>query len=115
MGCMSGSYSVRCYHPVYYLSLLMCPGPSGLWGLSTLLITSVPAYFITKLQYTIFEKRLAVSDKKISLMQEAVQSIFMIKVMAAERFWYKRIRDVRDLEFRRLTQARMLGFISGML
>jgi ABC-type multidrug transport system fused ATPase/permease subunit len=90
-------------------------GPSGLWGLSALLITSIPAYFITKLQYKIFEKRLAVSDKKLTLLQEAIQSISQIKVTATERFWYARIRDIRNVEFERLTQARILGFIAGML
>jgi ABC-type bacteriocin/lantibiotic exporter with double-glycine peptidase domain len=90
-------------------------GTSGLWGLSTLLITSVPAYFITQYQYKIFEKRLDVSDRKTKLMQEAIQAIGMIKMMAAERWWYRRIKTVRDEEFRRLVQARLLGFVSGML
>jgi hypothetical protein len=48
-------------------------------------------------------------------MQEAVQAISMIKMMAAERFWFGRINEVRDREFKRLTQARLLGFISGFL
>jgi ABC-type bacteriocin/lantibiotic exporter with double-glycine peptidase domain len=91
------------------------PGPSGLWGLSSLVLTSVPAFYITKYQYKIFEKRLAVSDKKISLMQECIQAISMVKFMAAERFWFKRIKTVQDEEFMRLTQARLLGFLSGLL
>jgi ABC-type bacteriocin/lantibiotic exporter with double-glycine peptidase domain len=84
-------------------------------GLATLILTLPPAYFITKLEYNIFEKRLAVKDEKISLMQEAVQAISMIKMMAAERFWFGRINEVRDREFKRLTQARLLGFVSGFL
>ena len=75
----------------------------------------MPAYFITKLEYRIFEKRLAISDQKTSLMQEAIQAISMIKMMAAEKFWYDRIKNVRDREFARLTQARMLGFVAGLL
>jgi hypothetical protein len=48
-------------------------------------------------------------------MQEAVQAISMIKMMATERFWYKRINKVRDQEFKYLIQARLIGFASGLL
>jgi ABC-type bacteriocin/lantibiotic exporter with double-glycine peptidase domain len=95
--------------------MLKSSGTSGLWGLATLLISSIPAYMITQLQYKIFEKRLEVKDKKISLMQEAVQAISMIKMMATELFWFRRIKKVRDLEFKRLIQARLLGLLSGLL
>ena len=91
------------------------PGPSGLWGLATLLFTCPPAYLITKYQFKVFEKRLTIKDEKISLMQEAIQAISMIKMMAAERFWFTRIKEVRDREFTRLIQARILGFMSGLL
>lgn len=90
-------------------------GPSGFYGLSTLAITLPPAYVVTKLQYKLFEKRLALSDEKLSLMQEAIQAISMIKMMAAERFWYKRIKEVREREFSKLMQARLLGTVSGLL
>ncbi len=93
----------------------MTSGPSGFYGLATLAITFPPAYFITRLQYRIFEKRLAVKGEKISLMQEAVQAISMIKMLATERFWYKRVNEVRDREFKRLIQARLLGAVSGLL
>lgn len=86
-----------------------------MWGLSTLLITSGPAYLLTKLQYKLYEKQLAISDQKLTLMQEAIQAISMIKITNAQEFWYNRIKNVRDLEFRRLLQARILGFISGIL
>lgn len=90
-------------------------GPSGFYGLATLAITLPPAYVVTKLQYKLFEKRLALSDEKLSLMQEAIQAISMIKMMAAERFWYKRIKEVREREFSKLMQARLLGTVSGLL
>jgi hypothetical protein len=48
-------------------------------------------------------------------MQEAVQAISMIKMMASERYWYGRINEVRDREFKRLIQARLLGALSGLL
>jgi hypothetical protein len=48
-------------------------------------------------------------------MQEAVQAISMIKMMAAELFWFRRIKKVRDLEFKWLIQARLLGLLSGFL
>ena len=62
-----------------------------------------------------FEKRLELKDQKITLMQEAIQAISMIKMMAAERFWFKRIKNVRDKEFTRWIQARLLGNLSGLL
>lgn len=80
-----------------------------------MLLTGIPAYFITKIEYKIFEKRLEVKDEKISLMQEAVQAISMIKMMAAEKFWFKRIKDVRDREFAKVIQARLVGALSGFL
>ena len=102
------SRSIR-HHP------LICAGPSGFYGLATLILTLPPAYLVTKLQYKLFEKRLAISDEKLSLMQEAIQAISMIKMMAAERFWFTRIREVREREFRKLVHARLLGAISGLL
>ena len=96
-----------------YIWILL--GPSGFYGLATLAVTFPPAYLLTRIQYKLFEKRLAINDEKISLMQEAVQAISMIKMMAAERFWYKRINDVRNKEFTKMAQARLLGFLSGLL
>jgi ABC-type bacteriocin/lantibiotic exporter with double-glycine peptidase domain len=90
-------------------------GPSGFYGLATLAVTLPPAYVVTKLQYKLFEKRLAISDEKLSLMQEAIQAISMIKMMAAERFWFKRVKEVREREFSKLIQARLLGTLSGLL
>jgi ABC-type bacteriocin/lantibiotic exporter with double-glycine peptidase domain len=90
-------------------------GPSGFYGLATIIITFPPAYILTKLEYKCFEKRLEVKDEKISLMQEAVQAISMIKMMAAEKFWYNRINEVRDREFKRMVQANLLGSLSGLL
>ena len=90
-------------------------GPSGFIGLSTLLFTFPPAYLLTKLQYRVYEERLSINDEKISLMQEAIQAISMIKMMAAERFWYQRINEVRDREFTRMIQARIIGFLSALL
>jgi hypothetical protein len=48
-------------------------------------------------------------------MQEVIQAISMVKIINAEKFWYDRIKSVRDLEFNRLIEARLLGFVSGML
>ncbi|OXH51675.1 ABC transporter ABCC.6 [Cryptococcus neoformans] len=90
-------------------------GPSGLWGLSTLILTCPSAYLLTKWEYSVFEKRLAIRDERVSLMQEAVQAISMIKMMATERFWYRRINNVREREFKKLIQAQVLGYISGLL
>lgn len=86
-----------------------------MWGLSTQLLTLTPAFFLTTAEYKVFEKRLTRKDDKITLMQEAIQAISMIKLMAAERFWFDRIEAVRDQEFKYLTQAKLLGFVSAML
>ena len=86
-----------------------------MWGLATLIFTCPPAYLLTQLQYRIFEKRLAISDQRISLLQEAIQAISMIKMMAAEKFWFGRIKTIRDREFRKYTQARLIGFLSSLL
>jgi ABC-type bacteriocin/lantibiotic exporter with double-glycine peptidase domain len=48
-------------------------------------------------------------------MQEAIQAISMIKTMAAEKFWFTRIKTVRDKEFSKMTQARLIGIVSGVL
>ncbi|ADV22353.1 ABC transporter ABCC.6, putative [Cryptococcus gattii WM276] len=90
-------------------------GPSGLCGLSTLILTCPPAYLLTRWEYSVFEKRLAIRDERVSLMQEAVQAISMIKMMATERFWYRRINRVREREFKKLIQAQVLGYISVLL
>jgi len=39
----------------------------------------------------------------------------MIKMMAAERFWFDRINKVRNEKVKRLTQASLLGLASSLL
>lgn len=95
--------------------MVLIQGSSGLWGLSTLLLTLPPSYLMTKLEYKIFEKELAVKDEKMSLLQEVVQAVTLIKLMAKEEYWYNKINSVREKEIRRLIQARMVGAISGLL
>lgn len=48
-------------------------------------------------------------------MQEAIQAISMIKMMAAEKFWYRRISEVRDREFKMWFKASLLGSASSLL
>jgi ABC-type bacteriocin/lantibiotic exporter with double-glycine peptidase domain len=75
----------------------------------------MPAYFLTRLEYTLFEKELQVKDEKVSLLQETIQAISMIKMMATERYWYGRVSSVRDREYAILIRARLVGAISGFL
>nr|XP_019009148.1 ABC transporter ABCC.6 [Kwoniella pini CBS 10737]OCF47929.1 ABC transporter ABCC.6 [Kwoniella pini CBS 10737] len=96
-----------------YIWMLL--GPSGMWGFATLIFTCPPAYFLTKWEYQVFEKRLAIRDERVSLMQEAIQAISMIKMMATEKFWFKRINDVRKREFKKLISASLIGFTSSLL
>lgn len=90
-------------------------GQSGLWGLCALIATNLPAYCITKAQYKVSEKRLAISDERMGLMQEVVQAISMIKMMAAESFWSRRISEVRDRELKQWLKARLLEVLTGVL
>ncbi|WRT69478.1 uncharacterized protein IL334_006464 [Kwoniella shivajii] len=96
-----------------YIWLLL--GPSGMWGFATLIFTCPPAYFLTKKEYEVFEKRLAIRDERVGLMQEAIQAILMIKMMATEKFWFRRISEVRKREFKKLVLAQMLGYASSLL
>jgi len=102
------------HHPVVGKSKLTA-GSSGFYGLATIVITFPPAYILTKLEYKCFEQQLQIKDEKISLMQEAIQAISMIKMMAAEKFWYNRINKVRDRQFQKTIQANLLGTFSGLL
>nr|XP_019043278.1 ABC transporter ABCC.6 [Kwoniella bestiolae CBS 10118]OCF22208.1 ABC transporter ABCC.6 [Kwoniella bestiolae CBS 10118] len=90
-------------------------GPSGMWGFATLIFTCPPAYFLTKWEYQVFEKRLAIRDERVSLMQEAIQAISMIKMMATEKFWFKRISSVRKREFDKMILAQVIGYFSSLL
>lgn len=90
-------------------------GYSGFIGLATLLLTFTPAYILTRLEYKLFEKELAIKDEKVSLLQETIQAISMIKMMATEGYWYRRVNGVRDREYAVLIRARLLGAVSGFL
>lgn len=80
-----------------------------------LLVCSIPAYCLTKLEYRILQRITEAKDKRVTLMQEAIQAILMIKLMAAEHFWYKRIQVPRNEQFKQMTQARLVGALSGLL
>ena len=90
-------------------------GWSGAVGLSTLVLTFAPAYTLTKLEYKRFSVEVSIKDERISLMQEVTQAISMIKEMALERYWFDRISKVRDREFDRLVQARLIRALSTLL
>jgi len=90
-------------------------GWSGAVGLSTLVLTFAPAYTLTKLEYKRFSAEVSIKDERISLMQEVTQAISMIKEMTLERYWFDRISKVRDREFDRLVQARLIRALSTLL
>jgi ABC-type bacteriocin/lantibiotic exporter with double-glycine peptidase domain len=56
-----------------------------------------------------------VGDKRVSLLQEAIQTMSMIKMTASEAFWYRRLDLVRQEEFRLQFRARLLSTASGLL
>ncbi|KAL7420090.1 hypothetical protein Q5752_005055 [Cryptotrichosporon argae] len=90
-------------------------GWSGAAGLATVALIYPLAYLLSRWQYRLSDKQLALSDKKLGLMQEAIQAISMIKMMAAEWFWYRRISDVRNEQFRYDIYARALGTCAALL
>lgn len=61
-----------------------------------------------------FAKQLKFSDQNIGLMQELIQAIQMAKITVTERFWYRRVKTVKDTETKRLVQAKAFSFISAL-
>lgn len=90
-------------------------GPSGLWGLLMSLVIYPPAYVLSRWQYRVFQAFVAVGDKRVSLLQEAIQTISMIKMTASEVFWYGRLDVVRQEAFRLQLRSRLLSTASGLL
>lgn len=90
-------------------------GTSGLWGIASLLFTLPPTYLLSRWEYTLVNQELRLLDKRIGLMQEMVQAIQMIKMMASERFWFKRVQGVRDAEYEKFYKARLINFSSALI
>ena len=90
-------------------------GTSGLWGVTLSLLIYPPAYILSQWQYQIFKAFVAVGDKRVSLLQEAIQTMSMIKMTASEAFWYKRLDKVRQEEFRLQLRSRLVSTASGLL
>ena len=57
----------------------------------------------------------AVMDERMSLMEEAIQAISMIKMMAAEAFWHRRIMTIRNREFSMQFKLKLLSLVTGLL
>jgi ABC-type bacteriocin/lantibiotic exporter with double-glycine peptidase domain len=81
--------------------------------LSTLIYP--PAYLLSKWQYRMFKKKVALGDKRVSLVQEAIQTISMIKMTASEAFWYKRLDGIRQQEYWLQLKARMVSTATGLI
>jgi hypothetical protein len=90
-------------------------GPSGLLGVTLSLLIYPPAYLLSQWQYRIFKAFVAVGDKRVSILQGALQTISMIKMTASEAFWYKRMDRVRQEEFRLQLKSRLVSTASGLL
>lgn len=54
-------------------------------------------------------------DKRVSLVQEAIQTISMIKMTASEAFWYGRLDGFRQKEFWLQLKARLVSTVTGLL
>ena len=80
-----------------------------------MIFTAIPGVFLARLEYRIRTKLGVVRDERMSLMQEAIQAISIIKMMAAEAFWHRRIMTVRDREFAIEFRLKLLSLISGLL
>lgn len=90
-------------------------GPSGLWGVAFSFVTYPFAYLLVRKEYQLTEARKETADERVSLLQEALQTISMIKMMASERFWFNRLDEVQQKGFRLSLQYRLLSAASGML
>lgn len=99
-----------CKYQVAHLS-----GPSGLWGIAFSFVTYPLAYLLARWEYQVYESVKINADKRISLLQEALQTVTMIKMMASERFWFGRLNDVRQEGFRISAKARLISALSGLL
>lgn len=90
-------------------------GPSAIFGLLTILITSPLAYFFTKLEYKMLQKGVIIADKQNSLLQEMVQAISMIKLMSSERFWYNRLRSIKEEEMHNSLKVQLISGLSSLI
>lgn len=97
---------------LYIWSLL---GTSGLWGLASLLVTTVPAYYLTKWQLRVYNQQIVMDDLRVKSMQEVVHGIGSIKTAANELFWHKRICDIRSKEYKLKFKATLIGLVSSTL
>jgi ABC-type bacteriocin/lantibiotic exporter with double-glycine peptidase domain len=84
-------------------------------GLSTILITSPLAYLFTKMEYKVFEKATLIGDRQITMLQEMVQAISMIKLMASERFWFKRLKAIKEEEMSNALKIRLIQSCSQLV
>lgn len=90
-------------------------GSSGLWGFPALIFTAIPTYFISEKQYSLNRQRRAKADEIVSSLQEAIQAISMIKMMAPEAFWYRRIRQTKKEEMKLFLKAALWSNLSNFL
>jgi ABC-type bacteriocin/lantibiotic exporter with double-glycine peptidase domain len=97
---------------LYIWSLL---GASGLWGLASLLVTTVPAYYLTKWQLRVYNQQVETDDLRIRSMQEVIRGIESIKTAANELFWHARICDMRTREYKLKFKAMLIGLVSSTL
>jgi ABC-type bacteriocin/lantibiotic exporter with double-glycine peptidase domain len=74
-----------------------------------------PAYLLSKWQYRMYKKKVVLADKRVSLVQEAIQTISMIKMTASEGFWYNRLDGFRQQEYWLQLKARIVGAATGLL
>ena len=80
-----------------------------------MLIIAIPSYFLSRIQFRVRSKLLAVRDERNTLMQEAIQAISMIKMMAVELFWHRRIMTIRKVEFDTEFNLQCLSLVTGLL
>lgn len=97
----------------FYVWLLL--GASGVVGLSSMLLVVIPAYFILKQSYRLTNGILKLGDDGVALLKEAIQAIAMIKMMAAERFWFQRISRLRDRSYSKFLRKNLLENLSSTL
>lgn len=94
---------------------LICAGASGLWGIAFSFVTYPLAYLLARWEYSTYDLIKKNTDARVTLLQEALQTITMIKMMASERFWFGRLHAVRNEGFQLRLKAHLIGALSGLL
>lgn len=79
------------------------------------MITAPVAYFMSKLDFKLYEESTIIQDRHNVVMQEMVQAISMIRLMASEQFWFRRIKSVKDEQLNNMYKIQVVEKIASLI